>query len=117
MVESNDCTTARMIANFCQLNCHNRYTVSSSDIGATMAEETHSVWEALDRIDAFDLPNRCNAEARTRLRNGIMQASERCIVEQAAEPDLLEPAHGSRWDDLSVEESASTPANTTSLYL
>ncbi|KJV60537.1 hypothetical protein APHWI1_0386 [Anaplasma phagocytophilum str. ApWI1] len=24
MLESNDCTTARMIANFCQLNCHNR---------------------------------------------------------------------------------------------
>ncbi|WP_060757740.1 hypothetical protein [Anaplasma phagocytophilum] len=77
----------------------------------------HAAREALDRVDTSDLPNRCNTKARTRLRNGIMLASEHCIVEQAAEPDLLEPAHGSRWDDLSVEESASTPANTTSLYL
>ncbi|UQD54556.1 hypothetical protein ESP60_04515 [Anaplasma phagocytophilum] len=68
-------------------------------------------------MDTSDLPNRCNTEARTRLRNGIMQASEYCIVEQAAEPDLLEPAHGIGWDDLSVEESASTPANTTPLHL
>ncbi|UQD54569.1 hypothetical protein ESP60_04620 [Anaplasma phagocytophilum] len=107
--------------------CYNRHTESSSDIETNLTKVNHfgnvlrclcAVRESLDRVDASALPSNQDREALARLRNGIMRASERCIVEQtAAEPDLLEPAPGAGWDALSVEKFVPAASATTSLHI
>ncbi|KJV87250.1 hypothetical protein APHNYW_0855 [Anaplasma phagocytophilum str. ApNYW] len=59
--------------------------------------------EALDEVDPSDLPSHRDAETYSRIREAIMQASRRCIMQQCSEPDLLDSALGAGWDALSIE--------------
>ncbi|ANC34394.1 hypothetical protein P029_03405 [Anaplasma phagocytophilum str. Norway variant2] len=59
--------------------------------------------EALDEVDPSTLPSNRDVEIYNRLREAIMQASRRCIMQQCSEPDLLDSALGAGWDDLSIE--------------
>ncbi|SBO14755.1 hypothetical protein ANAPC1_01122 [Anaplasma phagocytophilum] len=60
--------------------------------------------EALDKVDQSTLPSNRDVEMYNRLREAIMQASERCIMRQCYETDLLDSELGATgWDDLSIE--------------
>ncbi|ANC34397.1 hypothetical protein P029_03425 [Anaplasma phagocytophilum str. Norway variant2] len=105
---------------------YNRHSESSGEVETNLSKANHfgnvlrclcAAREALDRVDASTLPSNQDREALGRLRNCITQASERCIAEQVAEPDLTEPEHGAGWDALSVEEVAPTAAAASSLYI
>ncbi|SCV61816.1 hypothetical protein ANAPH2_00092 [Anaplasma phagocytophilum] len=67
--------------------------------------------EALNEVDLSTLPSNRDVEMYDRLREAIMQASERCIMKQCSEPDLLDSALGAGWDDLSIEGLGSTDAS------
>ncbi|WP_145915499.1 hypothetical protein [Anaplasma phagocytophilum] len=102
--------------------CYNRHSESSSDAEANLHFGDVlgclcAARESLDRVDASALPSNRDREALARLRNGIMRASERCVAEQVAEPDLIEPEHGAGWDALSVEEFVPAASATTSLHI
>ncbi|SBO30553.1 hypothetical protein [Anaplasma phagocytophilum] len=67
--------------------------------------------EALDEVDPSALPSNRDVEIYNRLRETIMQASQRCIMRQCSEPDLLDSALGAGWDDLSIEGLGSGDAS------
>ncbi|QLL66849.1 hypothetical protein O998_03545 [Anaplasma phagocytophilum str. Norway variant1] len=68
--------------------------------------------EALNEVDPSTLPSNCDVEMYNRLREAIMQASERCIMRQCYETDLLDSELGATgWDDLSIEGLGSTDAS------
>ncbi|KJV85706.1 hypothetical protein APHCRT_0966 [Anaplasma phagocytophilum str. CRT53-1] len=126
------CTTdivkcaGQLVKSYYKSCCYNRCTASDSDVETNLTKVNHfsdvlgclcAARESLDRVDASALPSNRDREALARLRNGIMRASERCVAEQVAEPDLIEPAPGAGWDALSVEEVAPTAATAPSLYI
>ncbi|SBO14756.1 hypothetical protein ANAPC1_01123 [Anaplasma phagocytophilum] len=67
--------------------------------------------EALNEVDPSGLLSHRDAETYSIIRDAIMQASERCIMKQCSEPDLLDSALGAGWDDLSIEGLGSTDAS------
>ncbi|AGR82014.1 hypothetical protein [Anaplasma phagocytophilum] len=122
------CTTdivkcaGQLVKSYYKSCCYNRHSEYSSDAEANLHFGDVlgclcAARESLDGVDASALPSNRDREALARLRNGIMRASERCVAEQVAEPDLIEPAPGAGWDALSVEEVAPTAATAPSLYI
>ncbi|KKA00939.1 hypothetical protein APHDU1_1527 [Anaplasma phagocytophilum] len=112
----------QLVKSYYKSCCYNRHSEYSSDAEANLHFGDVlgclcAARESLDGVDASALPSNRDREALARLRNGIMRASERCVAEQVAEPDLIEPAPGAGWDALSVEEVAPTAATAPSLYI
>ncbi|SBO30408.1 hypothetical protein [Anaplasma phagocytophilum] len=126
------CTTdivkcaGQLVKSYYKSCCYNRHSESSGAVETNLTKANHfgdvlgclcAARESLDGVDASALPSNRDREAFARLRNGIMRASERCVAEQVAEPDLIEPEHGAGWDALSVEEVAPTASAASSLYI
>ncbi|KDB57302.1 hypothetical protein [Anaplasma phagocytophilum] len=60
--------------------------------------------EALNEVDPSGLLSHRDAETYSIIRDAIMQASERCIMRQCYETDLLDSELGATgWDALSIE--------------
>ncbi|QLL66855.1 hypothetical protein O998_03580 [Anaplasma phagocytophilum str. Norway variant1] len=126
------CTTdivkcaGQLVKSYYKSCCYNRHSESSGAVETNLTKANHfgdvlgclcAARESLDGVDASALPSNRDREAFARLRNGIMRAAERCVAEQVAEPDLIEPEHGAGWDALSVEEVAPTASAASSLYI